>query len=84
MRDSIAVCEDLDAGRTLCSVITHSNPARSLATRGVVCEPGGEAVAMTLCAGAVSSVPADRGGRAKDGPRELRTVGSRHWHGKGT
>lgn len=81
--DSVAVCEDLDAGRTLCSVITSSDPGRSFAMHDDVCESGGYAEAMTLCAGANGHVLAYRGGRAEDGLGQLRTARSHHSHGKG-
>jgi len=64
-------------------MITHSDPVRNLATCGVVCEPDGYAVAMTLCAGANGLVLASRGGRAGDDLGELRTARSHHSHGKG-
>lgn len=77
----MALCENLDADRTLCPVITHSDPTASLVTRSVWSRMDMDDFSVPVRSASSSLTVADV---PKRGLRELRTVGSRHWHGKGT
>jgi hypothetical protein len=77
----MALGEDVDARRTLCPVITHSDPAAFL-SRAALGENRTDMDDVNVPVRSASS-SLTQVNLPKHGLGELRTVGPHHWHGKG-